>query len=372
MEYTFVDVPPGVYTLTCSGVDLFNSSTHVVSNGDDTPDLAQTILTPPALEGNNITAVLTWDASPPIGMTTTDLDIHLQFQATGTSLIAGTDGSQVENNGNCHVFYQNMECGASTLDRDNVQGGQYGGETISLGDVYESIYTFYAHCYSCYAENKALEDSGLSVKLFSSLGQIKEIKLPNPSPDNYNTRPTTSHDGTYRGVGYFRLFCIDASVSPPAVHSAVRYYQGTPVKCDSCPCEDSPQIVIETPPPPPPPPALVPGDTLAMEIANAGNFVTFTFSATKGVRYQFDCWLITLRDSVMQMHRVDANGNAGTRVALNDDRSYSRSIPRAQRRGSMFQYRHSTYNSQSTDYIITVSGYAGRYAGTFELRVTTI
>jgi hypothetical protein len=405
MKYTFERVPPGVYTMTCQGDDLFNASTHVISNGPTcdstlvatvqtncTPALAQTALTPPTIDGgsNELTAVMTWDPSWECrnnpgsrncdrsewtAGTTTDMDIHLQFNARD---------STVENNGDCHVYYGNLVCGTASLDRDNVQGGQYGGETIFFGNVYSTIYTAYVRCYSCYSQNKALEDTGMTVKVYSGLGQIEEVHIPPPTPENYNTW-TTAPDGTFQGVDFIRLFCVDATATPPAVHPALRYFRrgtaGSAMACSTCPCESPPTIIVQPPPPPPPMPWLydpaisdwsagLPSDVAVGRgsLANRGDFVMLRFTGVPSARYTFECLVdrsTGFSDSKMAMYRTSDN----RRVRYNDDR-YRRTSPSGQYYGSSFTYRMPSSSSASDlEYTIKVWAYGNAQTGSFVVTV---
>jgi len=274
--------------------------------------------------------------------------------------------------GNCHIYYANMRCGEASLDRDNVRGGQYGGETLTMNDVYETIYTVYVHCYSCFRENLALEDSGLTVKTFTAAGQVSEVSLPDPTDvSNYEEYPAAP-DGEYHGVAYLRLFCIDASVSPPAIHSATAYSMGTPTACTSCPCDapegldisveedDGPQYVV-----------IAPGTLYDGAIATGGASQSFIFEPTPGYWYYTQAWLTSLSDSVMYMYearQVAGGYEPGELVAYNDDRP---DAPNWQQYyGSSFWYQV-PYSGGATHYIIEVRAYGAWQTGEFQILTET-
>jgi hypothetical protein len=356
-SYTFDGVEPGVYTVCCESPGMVATCGNVCSNGPLTPPAAQTILLPPTMLGNQVTTVMTWDPSPP---TATDLDFHVQFVATDPT---------VENNGNCHVYYANMECGMAQLDRDNVRGGQYGGETMTMNDVYQTIYTVYVHCYSCYWENLALEDTGLTVKTFTAEGQVSEITLPDPTDvDNYEEYPGAP-DGAFHGVAYLRLYCIDASVSPPAIHPARAYSMGTPVACTSCPCDAPEGVDLSTDEDEEDGPLVIaPGTLYDSSILTGGASQFFIFEPTPGYWYYTQAWLTTLGDSVMYLYEANqvAGGSyePGTMVAYNDDRADPPSWD--QYYGSSFWYQV-PFSGGTTHYIIEVRAYGSWQTGEFQV-----
>ena len=232
----------------------------------------------------------------------------------------------------------------------------------------------------------ALEDTGMTVKVFSGEGQLNEIRLPPPTLDMYNTW-NGPPDGSFRGVDYIRLFCVDATVHPPAVHPAVRYYRHgtsrTAMACSSCPCETPETIVMQPPPPPPPmvfisaPNNMQGGGTLATR----GSSSLLRFRGVPGVRYLFQC-LVDRRsgftDSLMTLYEAEPDDagsfTLGRRVKHNDD--HRSGVPRVpqfgrQRFGSSFRFRI-PYSTSNPNYLIKVAAYGGRQTGDFVVRVIVV
>lgn len=316
-----------------------------------------------------------------------DLDFHVKFSASET--------------GSCHIYYANKRCGNTNLDRDNTRGGQYGGETITFERVYQTVYTVYTHCWSCFRENKTLEGSGMVVKTVTSAGMLT-FPLPDPQPANYehtcfnlpswrmrdewghgpylqpNPESSPPVEGSvpfnsgkgFKGVVNIRLFCIDASTNPPTVHPAFRYQCGEVTPCTTCPCVDEP------PPPPPPPtpapvdgmPALVEGNNLA-SILRARGQTWFAFSVSPGFNYEVQTHMqpaTGFRDSVVRLFYPGATSyrarycNSGTYCMWNDDYYLLG-------RGSRILYSA----THGTGYArVMVRGYSRRDVGSFTISLS--
>ena len=103
-------------------------------------------------------------------------------------------------------------------------------EAISLDQLYQTVYTFYAY-------NRGAIQQGITCSSASDEGctQIVDMTLElfGPSGKVLDMRPYSQS----MAVPYTRLFCVDARVSPPVVRTALATSTiGAPPRCTECPC----------------------------------------------------------------------------------------------------------------------------------------
>jgi hypothetical protein len=217
----------------------------------------------PTVPGGKVRIVMSWAEYPGVG--SKDMDIHMLFRPSKTD--------------DCDVNYAWQECGKAHLDRDNVQGGQNGAETITIDEPLTTVYTVYLDNYrgdltvwrdrsswevadprtaelqeaewmwppipkgafnGVMPNGWATEVSGAVVRVLDSSGEVIKIEVPShpesPSAAHYyRDKPLTVYDGSYRNESrYVRLLCIDFRGASPQIYKVPMFSATPPVAMLDC------------------------------------------------------------------------------------------------------------------------------------------
>merc|ERR1711871_599524 len=228
-SYTQDNNQMGAKTATCP-LGNSTSTQFVTSNGEQYATDTQPMLISNPSEG--FVAVLSWfDANQPADFVAiADIEFYAKF---GVQL--DEDGS--DNDASCELggAFNNPECsGARYLQSgpfilpDTTPMVEVLAEAISLDQLYQTVYTFYARnretpqALACSSESdeSCTQIIDIAVELFGPSGKVLDVRSYSQSM-GINTR----------------LFCIDARVSPPVVHPALATSSiGEPPRCTECPC----------------------------------------------------------------------------------------------------------------------------------------
>jgi len=248
--YKFSDLPPGMYDLQASapGMNTVNL-TNVAWNRE-----GAALVMSPRLYGSEVRFVMSWEEYPKPG--TKDMDVHLLFRPSPTK--------------DCDVNFAWKKCAHAQLDRDNIQGGQAGAETITIEKPLSTVYTLFLDNYSgalggWRTLESAIQDgswsypsipaskfegvpptgwatelSGAVVRVLDQSGELMTVKVPAHPEDPasahlYRDVPTSKFNGGYRKESrYVRLLCIDFRQSPPVIHKVPQFSSTPPQTMASC------------------------------------------------------------------------------------------------------------------------------------------
>jgi hypothetical protein len=190
-EFSFATTA-GIYNLEASGIGFLpNRLDDIAFNTKDA-----VLALSPAIEKNNVRFVLQWGKSPPAA---SDLDLHVEFIITDEG---DSEGDK------CSVTWNRRECSGVTYDIDNMQGGQYGTETITLKNLQKTIYTVYVQNYD---ESAATELSSVRVDAMNSGGTVLTVTSPPASATSkYQDKTAAAFTGEYRESShYLTMICVD-------------------------------------------------------------------------------------------------------------------------------------------------------------------
>lgn len=220
----------GAKTATCT-LGNSTSTQYITSNGVEfeTPAQPMLISNPDA----GLVAVLNWvDANQPADFDSiADIEFYTTFgvdlNGDGTDDGAGCSVGPVFDTSECsrarHLldgpFLETMPGAATIL-----------AEAISLDQLYQTVYTFYAR-------NRGADESDAtcSSPSDSDCTQIIDmaVEVFGPSGKVFDMRPYSQS----MAVRTTRLFCIDATQTPPVIHAALATSDvGPPPACTECPC----------------------------------------------------------------------------------------------------------------------------------------
>jgi hypothetical protein len=216
-------------TLTCA-LGNSTSTQYVTSNGELFETTPQPMLLANPEEG--FIAVLSWaDLSKPADFASiADIEFYSEFGVD-------TDGDGVDDGAGCRLDVVTPACGGGRHLQDGpflLPTGSLDlevlAEAISLDQLYQTVYTFYAY-------NRGAIQQGITCSSASDEGctQIVDMTLElfGPSGKVLDMRPYSQS----MAVPYTRLFCVDARVSPPVVRTALATSTiGAPPRCTECPC----------------------------------------------------------------------------------------------------------------------------------------
>ena len=240
--FVFTDIPPGSHSVTCTATpgSATESIQHYQSNGFYTlGPVGHTMSSGQKSGGNPLPPQLL--AQPASGFVATlawhqlsgeyaDIDLHAVFDPTSED-------------GDCHIFYGTRECGNGKLlfdgpdDNDDQAIDTTGNtEVIALNELYNTVYTFYVH--NTKAARIMVDNGGETVgRRRAQTAGVDD--LMDVTAEVFGNSGKLLHIDTSLETlsqPYLRLFCIDATLEPPAIHSAVQYTDSPPSVCTSCPC----------------------------------------------------------------------------------------------------------------------------------------
>jgi hypothetical protein len=258
-DFKFENLEPGGYRLEAKA-DGFNT---VLLKDVPWNRKGAAIVMSPTLSASQIRFIMSWEAYPKPGMK--DMDVHLLFRSSKTE--------------DCDVNFAWKECAGSNLDRDNINGGQNGAETITIDKPLQTVYTLYLDNYSgdlssyrgrsswgvdsplqadirdaewmwpaipaeefkgVHKSGWATELSGAIVRVHDRNGEIMSVKVPahpeDPASDHlHRDGVPPSFDGGYRKeTRYVRLLCIDFTGASPKIYKVPQFSSTPPKTMRSC------------------------------------------------------------------------------------------------------------------------------------------
>jgi hypothetical protein len=225
--FTFANVAPATYKLIGNKTGYVSNTFKPVEYNNQGVLI---YLSPKMHQVNDLRLVMGWGTAPPAAY---DMDLHVEFLVTWDGPAKGRK---------CSVTWDRTICGDVKYDIDNVRGGQYGTETITLhsvlGFILPTVYTVYVNNYQSIAPT---EISGTKVELLSNEGNVFTIHTPPPdTPDLFANPPQdTPFSGKYRPeTKYLRMMCIDTRNGKVSARSALEYSSHPPALLDNCDFSD--------------------------------------------------------------------------------------------------------------------------------------
>jgi len=217
-EFTFNSVLSGIYSIKGSATGFMDNTVAEVAYNAEGVLVALS----PALEHpGDIRAVLLWGKSGPAP---NDMDLHTEFIVTREGASQGSK---------CSVTWNRLKCSGASYDIDNMQGGQYGTETITLGEMQPTVYTLYVNNYQSLA---ATELAQVRVDIMGNTGTLMTVREPQASDTSVYKTPPSAFDGKYRPESkYLRIACIDTrNPEQVVVRQALQYTKDPPELLTNC------------------------------------------------------------------------------------------------------------------------------------------